>query len=217
MDVIRFLTSRREQMTGPGTPVKMIVGLGNPGPEYARNRHNIGFQVVDLFAGRCGLSFDRFQKRARMAIGQVALGNGWSGKIILAKPMTYMNLSGEAVGALAAFYKIAPADILVVSDDLDLPPGRLRLRPGGSAGGQKGIKSIIQHLHTEAFPRLRVGVGRPGGQGSVAPPGMDPADYLLQNFTPGEEAELAFVRPRAADAIEVWLSEGIEAAMNRYN
>jgi PTH1 family peptidyl-tRNA hydrolase len=195
----------------------MIVGLGNPGPEYARNRHNVGFQVVDLFAERHGLGFDKFQKRARLAIGQVRLGDGWSGKIVLAKPMTYMNLSGESVGALAAFYKIAPADILVVSDDLDLPPGRLRLRAGGSAGGQKGVKSIIQHLHTEALPRLRIGIGRPGGQGSAVPPSMDPADYVLQNFTAAEETEMAFVRPRAADAITVWLAQGIEAAMNQFN
>ena len=96
---------------------------------------------------------------------------------------------------MAAFYKIAPADILVISDDLDLPPGKLRLRADGSAGGQKGVKSIAQHLHTEDFPRLRVGIGRPGGQGSSAPPGMDPADYVLQNFTMAEEAEMAFVRP----------------------
>ncbi len=170
MEAIRFLAFRHAQTTEPGAPAKMIVGLGNPGPEYARNRHNVGFQVVDLFAGRHGLLFDKFQKRARLAIGQVRLGRDWSGKIVLAKPMTYMNLSGEAVGALAAFYKIAPADILVVSDDLDLPPGRLRLRAGGSAGGQKGVKSIIQHLHTEAFPRVRIGIGRPGGQGSAAPP-----------------------------------------------
>ena len=197
----------------------MIVGLGNPGAEYARNRHNIGFQMVDLFAGRYGLMLDKFQKRARLAIGPVRLSGG-STKVLLAKPMTYMNLSGEAVGALAAFYKIAPADILVISDDLDLPPGKLRLRMGGSAGGQKGVKSIIQHLHSEAFPRLRVGIGRPGAPGiggSAAPSGMDPADYVLQNFTVAEEAEMAFVRPRAADAIETWLGEGIAAAMNQYN
>ncbi len=198
----------------------MIVGLGNPGPEYAANRHNIGFQVVDLFAARHGLTLDKFQKRARIGIGTVRLMGAegtWSGKIVLAKPMTYMNLSGEAVGQLAAFYKIAAADILVVSDDLDLPPGKLRLRTGGSAGGQKGVKSISQHLHTEDFPRLRVGIGRPGGQGSSAPPGMDPADYVLQNFTAAEEVEMALVRQRAADAIAAWLAEGITAAMNQFN
>jgi PTH1 family peptidyl-tRNA hydrolase len=121
-----------------------------------------------------------------------------------------MNLSGEAIGPLAAFYKIAPTDILVVSDDLDLPVGRIRLRSGGGPGGQKGLKSIIQHLHTEEFPRLRMGIGRPPGQ-------IDPADYVLQDFAPDQEAEMAFVRPRAVDAIEVWLAAGIEEAMNRFN
>lgn len=202
----------------------MIVGLGNPGPEYARHRHNIGFQVVDLFAQRHGLVFDKFQKRARLAIGQVtlkgltsAVASGWQDRVLLAKPMTYMNLSGEAVGALAAFYKIAPADILVIHDDLDLPPGKLRLRASGSAGGQKGVKSIIQHLHTEAFARLRIGISRPGGVGSSAPPGMDPADYVLQPFTAEQETEMGFVRDRAVEAIETWLAQGIEAAMNRFN
>jgi peptidyl-tRNA hydrolase, PTH1 family len=216
MDLTRFLSARKPATPGSGAPTKMIVGLGNPGPEYARNRHNIGFQVIDLFAGRHGLALDKFQKRARLGIGTVKLPGG-NVKVLLAKPMTYMNVSGEAVGALAAFYKIAPVDILVISDDLDLPPGKLRLRADGSAGGQKGVKSIAQHLHTESFPRLRVGIGRPGGQGSSAPPGMDPADYVLQNFTVAEEAEMAFVRPRAADAVEAWLAEGIEAAMNRFN
>jgi PTH1 family peptidyl-tRNA hydrolase len=166
--------------------------------------------VADVFAGRHGLAFDKFQKRARVALGRVTLANGWSGRVLVAKPMTYMNASGEAVAALAAFYKIAPADILVIFDDLDLPAGRIRLRPSGSAGGQKGMKSIIQHLHTEAFPRLRVGIGRPPGQ-------MDPVDYVLQNFSTAEEQEMAFVRPKAADAIEVWLAQGIEAAMNQFN
>ena len=193
MDLTRFLSNRKPAASDSGAPAKMIVGLGNPGPEYARNRHNIGFQVVDLFAGRHALTLDKFQKRARLGIGTVKLPGG-NVKVLLAKPMTYMNLSGEAVGALAAFYKIVPADILVISDDLDLPPGKLRLRADGSAGGQKGVKSIAQHLHTEIFPRLRVGIGRPGGQGSSAPPGMDPAAYVLQNFTAAEETEMAFLR-----------------------
>ena len=219
MDLIQFLSTRKSPAPDTGAPTRMIVGLGNPGPEYARNRHNIGFQVIDLFAGRHGLALDKFQKRARLGIGPVRLAGG-SIKVLLAKPMTYMNLSGESVGALAAFYKIAAADILVISDDLDLPPGKLRLRVGGSAGGQKGVKSIIQHLHSETFPRLRIGIGRPGAPGiggNAAPPGMDPADYVLQNFTAAEEAEMAFVRLRAADAIETWLAEGIEAAMNKFN
>jgi PTH1 family peptidyl-tRNA hydrolase len=195
----------------------MIVGLGNPGPEYARHRHNIGFQVVDLFAERHGLGFDKFQKRGRVAIGNVKLRGGWIGRLMLTKPMTYMNSSGEAVAQLAAFYKIVPGQILVVHDDLDLPLGRIRLRTGGSPGGQKGVGSIIKALGTDAFCRLKVGISRPGGLNSGAPPAMDPADYVLQPFSAEQEKEMAVARVRAADAIEVWLSEGIEAAMNAFN
>ncbi len=205
-------------------PVKLIVGLGNPGPEYARHRHNIGFQVLDIFAERHGLAFDKFQKRARLAIGQVTLPGAasastspWRGRVLLAKPMTYMNASGEAVAALASFYKIAPSDILVVHDDLDLPLGRIRLRPGGSAGGQKGVASIIKRLGTDEFHRLRIGISRPGALGSDAPPSLDPADYVLQPFSAAQEAEMVFARQRAADAIEVWLAQGIVAAMNQFN
>ena len=138
---------------------------------------------LDLFAERHGLEFDKFQKRGRLAIGKVSCGSGWSGRVLLVKPMTYMNSSGESVGPLAAFYKIAPGNILVVHDDLDLPLGRLRLRPNGSPGGQKGVASIIKALGTDAFCRLRVGISRPGGQNSGASPAMDPADYVLQPFT----------------------------------
>jgi PTH1 family peptidyl-tRNA hydrolase len=188
----------------------MIVGLGNPGPEYAQSRHNVGFQVVDLLAERHDLEFDRFQKRARLAIGRVRTPAGSEQRVLVAKPMTYMNASGEAVAPLAAFYKIAPADVLVVFDDLDLPVGRIRLRPGGGSGGQKGMQSIIKHLGSETFPRLRVGIGRPPGQ-------MDPAAYVLRPFSTEQEVEMTFVRMTAADAIEAWLAFGIEAAMNQLN
>ncbi len=211
MDTIRSWLGRRARGEPAGAPRKMIVGLGNPGPEYARSRHNIGFQVAELLADRHGLTFDRFQKRARVAIGWIPAADGTAGsRVLIAKPLTYMNASGQAVGALAAFYRIAPPDILVICDDLDLPVGRIRLRPGGSSGGQKGLQSIIQHLGTDAFPRLRIGIGRPPGQ-------MDPADYVLRPFSADQEAEMAFVRPRAADAVEVWLTNGIAAAMNRFN
>ncbi len=227
---LHFFRSGQSSALPSPNPTKMIVGLGNPGPEYARHRHNIGFQVLDLFAERHGLAFDKFQKRARLAIGPVTLNvpasasastlaspSTWHGRIVLAKPMTYMNASGEAVAALASFYKITPADILVVHDDLDLPLGRIRLRPGGSAGGQKGVASIIARLGTDGFHRLRIGISRPGAPGSGAPPSMDPADYVLQPFSADQEAEMVFVRQRAADAIETWLALGIEAAMNRFN
>jgi PTH1 family peptidyl-tRNA hydrolase len=188
----------------------MIVGLGNPGPEHARDRHNIGFQVVDLLAERHGLAFNRYQKRARLAIGEISGPNGRVQRVLLAKPMTYMNLSGEAVGPLLRFYKIAPADLLVVYDDLDLPLGRIRLRPGGSSGGQKGVQSIIKHLGSEEFPRLRIGIGRPPGK-------MDPAAYVLQPFSPEQEEQMVLVRQQAVEAIETWLAHGIEVAMNRFN
>jgi PTH1 family peptidyl-tRNA hydrolase len=188
----------------------MIVGLGNPGPEYFHSRHNVGFQIVDLLAQQHGLQFDKFQKRARLALGWVSSPESSPQRVLLAKPMTYMNASGEAVAPLAAFYKIAPVDILVVSDDLDLPVGRIRLRPGGSSGGQKGVQSIIKHLGGDGFPRLRVGIGRPSGQ-------MDPVDYVLRPFSPDQETEMAFVRIRATEALEAWLALGIDAAMNRYN
>jgi PTH1 family peptidyl-tRNA hydrolase len=216
MTSVRNLFQRRPAPAADNAPRKMIVGLGNPGPEYALTRHNVGFQTVDVLAERHGIGFDRFQKRARLGIGQLGLrGDAASSgrsvhRVVLAKPMTYMNLSGEAVGPLAAFYKIAPEDILVVCDDLDLPLGKIRLRSGGGSGGQKGLASIGKALGTESFPRLRVGIGRPPGQ-------MEPTDYVLQKFSAGQEKEMAFSRDRAADAIEMWLAQGVEAAMNQYN
>jgi PTH1 family peptidyl-tRNA hydrolase len=211
MNRIRSWWAQRET-AGPHAPEpqRIIVGLGNPGSEYARSRHTVGFQVIDLLAERNDLEFDRVQKRARLAIGRVRTPAGSEQRVLVAKPMTYMNASGEAVAPLAAFYKIAPADVLVVFDDLDLPVGRIRLRPGGGSGGQKGMQSIIKHLGSEAFPRLRVGIGRPPGQ-------MDPASYVLRPFSPEQEVEMTFVRITAADAIEAWLAFGIEAAMNQFN
>lgn len=212
-----LLGGRHAARTETHAPAVMIVGLGNPGPEYARHRHNIGFQVLDLFAGRHDLVFDKFQKRARLAIGPVSLPGGWRERVLLAKPMTYMNLSGEAVGQLASFYKIRPESILVIHDDLDLPLGRLRLRADGSPGGQKGVASIVRALGTDQFARIKVGISRPGGQASEAPPAMDPADYVLRPFTGEQEKEMVLARVRAVDAIEVWLAQGIESAMNQFN
>lgn len=212
-----LLGGRHAAQSSARAPTVMVVGLGNPGAEYARHRHNIGFQVVDLFAERHGLVFDKFQKRARLAIGVVSLPGGWNDRVLLAKPMTYMNNSGEAVGQLASFYKIGSDAILVVHDDLDLPLGRLRLRADGSAGGQKGVASIVRALGTDSFARIKIGISRPGGQASEAPPAMDPADYVLHPFTDDQEKEMALARVHAADAIETWLSQGIETAMNRFN
>ncbi len=185
--------------------IKMIVGLGNPGPRYARNRHNVGFQCVDRLAEKHGLTFDKRKHNAVLAQGRID-----SARVVLVKPMTFMNVVGPAVAAVARFYKVAPEDLLVVYDDLDLPQGRIRLRPEGGSGGHNGMKSIIQHLGTQAFPRLRVGIGRPPGR-------MDPADYVLQDFSEKEEEVMAQVRERAVEAIECWLREGIVEAMNTFN
>ena len=187
----------------------MIVGLGNPGPQYSRNRHNVGFQVLELFAGRHRIAVDRMQQRALTGSGVVARA-GARQKVLLVKPLTYMNASGEAVAPLARFFRIEPEEMIVVHDDLDLASGKLRLRKEGSSGGQNGIRSIIDRLGTQDFARIKMGIGRPPGR-------MDPADYVLQNFTADEEAVFGPLRERAVDAIECWLFEGIEAAMNRFN
>ncbi len=198
MDELTEATKRPET-------AKMIVGLGNPGPHYARNRHNVGFQCVDLLAKTHGLTFDRRHHNASLALGRIGLQ-----RVILVKPMTFMNVVGPAVAAVARFYQVAPANMLVIYDDLDLPLGKIRLRPEGSSGGHNGVKSLIQHLGTQAFPRLRIGIGRPGGP-------MDPADYVLQDFSPEQEEVMVQARDRAVKAIERWLEAGIVEAMNEFN
>ena len=187
------------------TPLSLVVGLGNPGPEYANNRHNVGFQTVDLLAKRHGLRFGQRQHHARLVRGEIC-----GMPVLLAKPLTYMNLSGRAVGALVTQRNIDIEHLLVVLDDLDLPVGAIRLRPGGGDGGHKGLRSIIQMLGSRDFARLRMGIGRPPGR-------MDPAAYVLRDFASAEKAECAVMRERAADAIELWLRLGLDAAMNQYN
>lgn len=185
--------------------MKIIVGLGNPGARYAAHRHNVGFQVVELLARRHGLTFDSVQHKAQIATGRVG-----AHKLLLAKPQSFMNESGPPVQALLQFYKVPPEALIVVVDDLDLDFGRIRLRPGGGSGGQNGMKSIIRHLGSEEFARLRVGLGRPPGR-------MEPAAFVLQNFSAEEEETMGVVREQAADALECWLDKGIAEAMNRYN
>ncbi|MBI1281630.1 MAG: aminoacyl-tRNA hydrolase [Anaerolineaceae bacterium] len=183
----------------------LIVGLGNPGKDYEDTRHNVGFRVMDEMAKRYGLAFGKTERKA-----QVASGTMKNKKVILAKPQTYMNLSGEAVRSLVDFYKVELPNILVVADDLDIPLGTVRLRQSGSAGGQNGIKSIIQHLGTQDFNRLRFGIGRPPGK-------MQAKDYVLGPFK-GDDAILASqVIDRASDAVETWLTDGIDLAMTRHN
>lgn len=183
----------------------LIAGLGNPGPRYANTRHNIGFRVLDQLAARHNLTFSRTEQRAQVTTGTI-LGQ----RVLLAKPMTYMNLSGDSIAPLARFYKIAPERILIVCDDLDIPLGTLRLRKSGSSGGQNGMKHIIERLGTQDINRVRFGIGRPPGR-------MDPADYVLTPFKGDEDILAAEVADRAVSAIEAWLTEGIEIAMTRYN
>jgi PTH1 family peptidyl-tRNA hydrolase len=183
----------------------LIVGLGNPGKQYEDTRHNVGWFVLDELARRHQLRFDKSEKKALTASGTIA-----GKRVLLAKPQTYMNLSGESVRGLVDFYKIDLPQFLVISDDLDIPFGTLRLRKTGSAGGQGGLKNIIQHLGTTDFSRIRFGIGRPPGR-------MNPKDYVLQAFQGDDRILAAEIASRAADAVELWLREGIEAAMTRYN
>jgi PTH1 family peptidyl-tRNA hydrolase len=184
---------------------KLIVGLGNPGPKYRQNRHNVGFLCVDALAKAHRLSFTGLKARARIARG-VILGH----PVILAKPMTFVNESGWAVRGLMARHSYGPSDILVVHDDLDLPQGRIRLRPQGSAAGHKGVQSIIDALATTEFARLRVGIGRP-------PAGVEVVDYVLSDFSEDELAAMTTVYEQAVAAMETILRLGIEKAMNQHN
>ncbi len=183
----------------------LIAGLGNPGPQYAANRHSVGFRCIERLAVALDLTFDKRQKRA-----YVALGTSHERRVILAKPQTFMNESGRAVVPLARFYRVPLERLLVVYDDLDLTLGTVRLRPEGGSGGHKGMRSIIERLGSQDFPRLRVGISRPPGR-------IDPAAYVLQNFSAEEEPQVEEALERAVAAIETWLCEGIEVAMSRYN
>ena len=183
----------------------LIAGLGNPGREYRHSRHNIGFMLVDHLANRLNLSFSRVESKALVTKG-VYQGQ----RLVLAKPQSFMNLSGQSVGSLVRFYKIPLENLLIVYDDVDLPLGTLRLRPAGGSGGHKGMASIIERLSTESIPRLRIGIGRPPGR-------MEAADYVLQDFTKNETQMVLQTLDRAADAVQVYISAGITASMNQFN
>lgn len=186
------------------TKLKLIVGLGNPGTRYARSRHNVGFMIVERFARAHDLRFARRRFNAQIAEGDIA-----GARVLIAKPQTFMNSSGDAVGKLFAFYKIAPHDLLVVYDDLDLPLGKMRLRSKGSAGGHHGMESILARIGTSDFPRLRVGIGRPDPDADI--------DHVLGTFDHDERAAMDETSARAMEAIEVWLADGIDVAMNKFN
>jgi peptidyl-tRNA hydrolase, PTH1 family len=184
--------------------MKVVVGLGNPGERYAGTRHNVGFMVVDLLAesSRAG----RFQKKFEGEVAELLVAER---KVLLVKPMTFMNLSGRCVRQVLDFHQLTPADLLVVCDDFNLPLGQLRARTRGSSGGHNGLRDIQNHLGTTEYARLRIGVGQPEGDDAV--------DHVLDRFRPGERPVIREAILDAADAVSVWITEGIEACMNKYN
>jgi peptidyl-tRNA hydrolase, PTH1 family len=183
----------------------LIVGLGNPGAEYARNRHNAGFLVADLLAERAGARFKRDRSRAQLATGRLA-----GASVILAKPMTYMNVSGRPVVALRAFYKLPDDRIVAIHDELDIPFGAIRLKLGGGDNGHNGLRSISGALGSRDYYRIRIGIGRPPGR-------MDPADFVLRDFATAERVEVPEIVTRAADAAEVLIEHGLAAAQNEFH
>ncbi len=189
----------------PEENMKLIVGLGNPGPSYAKNRHNVGFQCLDYMAEKHKLDFDKKSMKAVWGKGTIA-----GQDVILAKPQTYMNLSGQSVGEIMRFYKLDPKqDLLVIYDDLDLPVGKLRLRPNGSSGGQNGLRNIIDLSGTNEVQRIRVGIGRP--QHGTA------RDRVLNDFSKEEAPVMEQIYSRVEQAVQMWLTDGMQKAMNVFN
>jgi PTH1 family peptidyl-tRNA hydrolase len=186
----------------------LVVGLGNPGREYAGNRHNVGFMVAELLASRVGAKFGR-HKRAVAEVGEGRLGFGGP-KLILVKPLTYMNLSGAPVAALAQFFKVPVENVVAVHDELDVPYGQVRVKRGGGEGGHNGLRSMSKSLGTKEYARVRFGIGRPPGR-------QDPADFVLSDFSGVERKELDFLVDRAADVVEAVVLEGVEWAQNKYH
>jgi PTH1 family peptidyl-tRNA hydrolase len=188
--------------------VKLICGLGNPGREYERHRHNVGFMVVEELCRRARASLD--QKKFEAEVGTGTLGGE---KVLFVLPQTFMNLSGKSLAGAARFYKIAPADVLVIYDELDLPFGRMQVKAGGGAGGHNGMKSILEMYGEDSFARLRFGIGKPEGPNARE----RVVGHVLGNFSGEENKQLQELLGRAADAAEVWTREGLATAMNRFN
>ncbi|MEZ0363954.1 aminoacyl-tRNA hydrolase [Mycobacterium sp. pUA109] len=181
----------------------LVVGLGNPGPNYAKTRHNLGFMVVDLLAQRLGSAL----KAHKRSGAEVATGRLSGRSVVLARPRCYMNESGRQVGPLAKFYSVPPADVIVVHDDLDLDFGRVRLKLGGGEGGHNGLRSIANAVGTKDFQRVRIGIGRPPGR-------KDPATFVLETFTAAERSQVPTICEQAADATELLIERGLEPAQN---
>ena len=189
----------------PEPPELIVVGLGNPGPEYARTRHNAGFRCVDLLASRHGVTLSRRHRSS--VVGEVEIEGR---RVVLARPRTFVNRSGAAVSYLLTRYAASPRGLLVVYDEMELPLGRVRLRPRGGAGGHNGLKSVLGAVGSGEVPRLRVGIGRP-------PPGVDPVEYVLGEPSGEEEAALSGAVELSVEIVRAVLADGIDAAMNRYN
>lgn len=188
----------------------LVVGLGNPGREYSHNRHNVGFMVADLLASRIGAKFGR-HRRAVADVAEGRLGVGADApRLVLAKPLTYMNLSGGPAAALAQFYKVPPAQVIAVHDELDIDFGQLRAKVGGGEGGHNGLRSMSKSLSTKDYLRVRFGIGRPPGR-------QDPADYVLSDFSAAERKELDFLVDRAADMTEALVTRGLDWTQNAYH
>jgi PTH1 family peptidyl-tRNA hydrolase len=185
--------------------MKLIVGLGNPGAQYKNTRHNVGFEALGLLAAKCATATPRARFQGEMVEAKIG-----DERVLLLTPLTYMNLSGTSVLATRDFFKIEQQDMLVVCDDFNLPLGKLRLRPKGSAGGQNGLSDILRRLGTEDIPRLRLGIG-------PLPPGRDAAGFVLTRFAKDEQPIIAEAIQRAAEAAATWAEEGLQAAMNKYN
>ena len=185
--------------------MKLIVGLGNPGKEYSGSRHNLGFRCINHLAKAQGVGVDKRQCQAQLGVGRIA-----GVQVVLAKPKTFMNLSGKSVHLMMDRFKAKREDIVVIHDDLDLPLGRIRFYANGGPGGHKGVESIIAALGSRDFARIRVGVGRP-------PPGMDPVDFVLLDFSPTEREVVEEAIAKVGEAVPFMLKEGLAAAMNKYN
>jgi PTH1 family peptidyl-tRNA hydrolase len=193
--------------------MKLVVGLGNPGKIYAQNRHNIGFRCLTHLAKLYSIDTNRRQCHSQIGGGKIA-----DAKVVLARPVTFVNQSGEAVGCLVRKYDITPSDLIVIHDDLDLPLGKIRLRSGGSAGGHKGMKSIISTLGSKDFCRIKVGIGRPMKKDGTEVKDEDSiVDYVLSDFTPREDDIIKAVIAQVAKAVQAILTEGVTAAMNKFN
>ena len=191
--------------------MKLIVGLGNPGKTYAHNRHNVGFRCLNYFARLHSIRFDHRQCRARVGIAKVR-----GEKLLLARPGTFVNLSGKSVAGLVRKHDIHLSNLLVIYDDLDLPLGKIRLRQSGSSGGHKGMNSIISALGSKDFPRIRVGIGRPQSEKQFISEDAI-VNYVLSDFSPQEEATIKPVIAKVSEALDCFLTQGIEAAMNKFN